>query len=97
MTLYELGGGLIFLSLLLPVYVTLTHTAFRIPGIKDSFWLLLLSWICTVLAFRLSMSALQKISAFTVNLTYNLEPIYGIALAFLWFREDQSFGSCFFL
>jgi drug/metabolite transporter (DMT)-like permease len=49
-----------------------------------------------VLAYSLGMKALQKIPAFTVNLTYNLEPIYGIALAFLIYREDQSVSRGFY-
>ena len=97
LTLYELAGGFILLSLMLPVYIQISQSSFRLPGITDFLWLILLSWVCTVLAFQFSMSALKKISAFTVNLTYNLEPVCGIALAFLIFREDQSFGPGFYL
>jgi drug/metabolite transporter (DMT)-like permease len=43
------------------------------------------------------MSALQRISAFTVNLTYNLEPVYGILLAFVLFREDRYLGKGFYV
>jgi drug/metabolite transporter (DMT)-like permease len=50
-----------------------------------------------VWAFNLSMNALKKISAFTVNLTYNLEPLYGIALAFLIYREDKYLSSSFYV
>jgi drug/metabolite transporter (DMT)-like permease len=95
-TLYELSGGLIFLSLLLPVYLKLFPTQYLIPDGHDLFWLLILSWICTVVAFSLSMNALRKISAFTVNLTFNLEPIYGIMLAFFIFREDKFLGPGFY-
>ena len=53
--------------------------------------------ICTVLAFQLSMNALKKISAFTVNLTYNLEPVYGILLAFAIYRENKQLGNSFYV
>jgi len=43
------------------------------------------------------MNALKKISAFTVNLTFNLEPVYGIALAFLIFREDRYLNKGFYV
>ena len=43
------------------------------------------------------MSALQHISAFTVNLSYNLEPVYGILLAFLLFREDKYLNKGFYV
>jgi drug/metabolite transporter (DMT)-like permease len=57
---------------------------------------LFLSLFCTVLAYNLSMSALRSISPFTVNLSYNLEPLYGILLAFLLYREDKELESGFY-
>jgi len=43
------------------------------------------------------MNALKKISAFTVNLTYNLEPVYGILLAFAVYKENQQLGNSFYI
>ncbi|MDP4149049.1 MAG: EamA family transporter [Bacteroidota bacterium] len=88
-TLYELSGGFLWLSALMPLYLHFSPGGRSMPDAKDWLWLLVLSWVCTVLAFSLSMIALRKISAFTVNLSYNLEPVYGIILAFLVFREDR--------
>ena len=96
-TLYELSGGFLFLSILLPVYLYFVPAAHWLPGPGDWGWLLVLSLACTVLAFNLSMSALQKISAFTVNLSYNLEPVYGILLAFVVFREDKHLNGSFYI
>jgi drug/metabolite transporter (DMT)-like permease len=42
------------------------------------------------------MKALQKIPAFTVNLSYNLEPIYGVAMAFIIYREDKDLSPGFY-
>lgn len=97
LTIYELGGGFVFLTLLLPFYLAIFPTAYYFPRPSDWLWLLILSWLCTVFAFTLSMNALQKISAFTVNLTYNLEPVYGIALAFIVFREDKYLSYGFYI
>jgi len=96
-TLYELTGGFFVLTLLMPLYLWLFPAPSLLPGPADWGWLLVLAWACTVLAFNLSMSALQKISAFTVNLSYNLEPVYGILLAFLLFREDKYLGGGFYI
>jgi drug/metabolite transporter (DMT)-like permease len=96
-TLYELSGGFLVLSALMPLYLWLFPAPSLLPGWQDLGWLLILAWACTVLAFNLSMSALQKISAFTVNLSYNLEPIYGILLAFLLFREDKYLSGGFYV
>ena len=96
-TLYELSGGFLVLTALMPLYLWLFPTPSLLPGWQDLGWLLILAWACTVLAFNLSMSALQKISAFTVNLSYNLEPVYGILLAFLLFREDKYLSGGFYV
>jgi drug/metabolite transporter (DMT)-like permease len=85
------------LTVLMPGYLYLFPVPTLLPSWQDLGWLLILSWACTVVAFNLSMSALQKISAFTVNLSYNLEPIYGILLAFLLFREDKYLGRGFYV
>jgi drug/metabolite transporter (DMT)-like permease len=96
-TLYELSGGFLVLTVLLPFYLYFFPAPSLVPGWADLGWLLILSWLCTVLAFNLSMSALQRISAFTVNLSYNLEPVYGILLAFFIFREDRYLNAGFYI
>ena len=96
-TLYELSGGFLFLSVLLPFYLQYFPPDHILPTLSDLGWLLVLAWFCTVLAFNLSMNALKKISAFTVNLTYNLEPLYGIALAFAVYREDKLLTGTFYI
>lgn len=96
-TLYELTGGFLVLSLLMPLYLWLFPAPSLVPDLSDWLWLLVLAWACTVLAFNLSMSALQHISAFTVNLSYNLEPVYGILLAFVLFREDKYLNRGFYI
>lgn len=94
--LYMISGGLLFLSLLMPFYLQRFPPTHFIPSLSDLFWLLVLSWVCSVWAFQLSMNALKKISAFTVNLTYNLEPLYGIALAFLLYQENKLLRDAFY-
>ncbi|MDP4128613.1 MAG: DMT family transporter [Bacteroidota bacterium] len=94
-TRYQLSGGFLFLTLLIPFYLHFFPSRIY-PSVNDWFWLLVLALICTVLAYSLMMTAQQKIPAFTLNLTYNLEPIYGIALAFLIYREDKSVSRGFY-
>src|SRR5258708_33871862 len=81
----------------MPLYLWLFPAPSLLPGWQDLGWLLILAWACTVLAFNLSMSALQKISAFTVNLSYNLEPVYGILLALVVFREANHLSGSFYI
>lgn len=96
-TVYELSGGFLFLTLMLPFYLKLSPAEYIFPKMRDWFWLLILSWLCTVVAFNLSMNALKKISAFTVNLTYNLEPVYGIVLAFIVLGENKYLNNGFYI
>lgn len=96
-TRYELTGGFFFLSILLPFYLRWFPSGKVLPSFDDWLWLLVLSLVCTVLAFNLSMYALKRLSAFTVNLSYNLEPIYGILLAFVLFREDKYMHGGFYI
>lgn len=98
MLAWQQTGGLIGLSALLPVYLYLfpNKNGF-IPGWEDFAWLLVLSWACSVIAFQLSANALRHLSAFTVNLTYNLEPLYGIALAFIVYNENEFLSKWFYV
>ncbi len=93
---WELTGGFAALSLLLPVYLSYFPAGSFLPGTRDLLWLLVLSWVCSVWAFQLSANALKKLSAFTVNLTYNLEPVYGILLAFIVYHENKFLGKWFY-
>ena len=71
-------------------------TDYFFPKLKDLMWLLVLAWLCSVLAFQLSVYALKKLTAFTVNLSFNLEPVYGIFLAIILFGESRDFSWSFF-
>ncbi len=96
LTLYELGGGLVTLTLMVPLYLLVFPAGNYLPTGYDWFWLLILAWFCTVLSFDLQLNALKKITAFTANLTYNLEPVYGIILAFLFFQENEHLKTAFY-
>ena len=66
-------------------------------GALDLLWLLLLAIVCTNLTFYLATIALNQLSAFTSNLTVNLEPVYGIILGILIFKENQELNINFYL
>lgn len=95
-TFYEMGGGWLVLNLFVPLYLLFLPPVNLLPSWGDFFWLLVLSLFCTVIAFNLSVRSLTKISPFTVNLSYNLEPLYGILLAFMVFQEHMMLGLSFY-
>ncbi|MDI9364699.1 MAG: DMT family transporter [Flavobacterium sp.] len=96
MMLYELSGGFLAITVLLPFYLQAFPTNHLAPSASDWFWLVLMSWFCTLWAMDLSLQALKKVSAFTQNLTLNLEPVYGIVLAFAVYHENNELGAGFY-
>jgi len=97
MLTWQQTGGLIVMSALLPFYLQKFPTNSFLPGMENFAWLIMLSWLCSVIAFQFSANALKRLSAFTVNLTYNLEPVYGIVLAFIVYKENQFLSKWFFI
>ena len=57
-TVYELGGGFVALTFLVPLYLMQFPAAYYLPTGTDWFWLLILAWFCTVLSFDLQLNAL---------------------------------------
>jgi len=97
MLLYELIGGVLFLTLLMPFYTHLMPAERIALTLKDGLWLLLLGSVFTVLPFLFQLQALRTLSAFTVNLAYNLEPVYSIAIAAILFGELREVNFSFWL
>jgi drug/metabolite transporter (DMT)-like permease len=64
---------------------------------SDWIWLIILSVICTTLAFTLSVEIMKVFSPFTVIITNNLEPIYGVFFSVLLFGESEIMSSKFYL
>ena len=66
-------------------------------GSLDLIWVLVLAIFCTNLTFYLGTYSLKYLSAFTANLTVNLEPIYGIILGILIFHENNELNMKFYV
>jgi len=94
---YEIFSGLIVLTLFLPFYINYFQPAKLFPTQTDWLLLFVLAVACTHVTLILSLNALKHLSAFTLNLSINLEPVYGIALAFFIFGENKSLTPGFFV
>ncbi len=99
-TALELGAGTLTLTLLAPL-MPLLVPAFAgpllvLPSGMDAFWLVLLALACTLFPFALCLVALRHLSAFTAQLSVNLEPIYAIVLAAILFGEQQELSGKFY-
>lgn len=95
MLLYELISGFVVLTIAMPFYAMMFPEAQMMPTTADWIMLPIFGSVFTVGPFLMQLQALRHISAFTVNLSYNLEPIYSIVLAMIIFDEanelDRSF------
>lgn len=93
----EMSAGFGFLCLVLPFTITSFSMETFMLSSQDLFLLLLLGVGCTTMPYILSLNALRHISAFNANMAINLEPIYGIILAALIFKENDELSSRFYV
>lgn len=93
---YELFGGVLFLSVFLLFTNQFSIEFFNIT-LSDFMWLGILASICTAYAFIASVNVMKYISPYTVMLTINLEPVYGIALAVLIFEKNEQMSYSFYI
>jgi drug/metabolite transporter (DMT)-like permease len=94
-TLIQMMAGALALALGASVVFGVEQTL-RLPDATDLGWLLVLAIVCTLLPFMLWLQALRHVSAFTTQLTLNLEPVYAIVLAALLFHEYQQLTPSFY-
>lgn len=92
---YELFGGVLFFSIFLLATSSFNSDFFQLST-NDFLYLLVLSSVCTAYAFIASTSVMKFLSPYTVMLTINLEPIYGILLAVLIFKEKEQMSPTFY-
>lgn len=95
--MYEMIGGVAFLTLVMPFFVHANPDAGIIPTWKDLMLLLVLAGLCTVVQYFFQFESLKAVSTFTVTLTYNLEPIYSIIFAMILFGEARELNISFYL
>ena len=94
---YEFISGVIFISIFLALTTKGFDTAFFQLSSTDCIYLFILASICTAYAFIASVHIMKHITPYTLVLTYNLEPIYGIILAFLLFPETETMRPMFYV
>ena len=94
-TFIEMFSAFCFLSILLPYM--LNQGTQLMPVATDWIYLIILSLLCTTLAFILNLKALEHVSAFDANLVINLEPVYGILMAVFILKEHKELTLQFYL
>ena len=93
---YEILGGVLCLSVFMLSTQSFTASFFQLST-NDLLWLLVLSSVCTAYAFIASVGVMKYLSPYTVMLTINLEPIYGIILALIVFNDKEKMSAQFYI
>ena len=98
--MYQMSGGLVAMTAIIPLYLLVfpsQQPVIVIPDGSNLWFMLCHALFCTVGMYLLQIQALKRLSAFTVNLTYNLEPCDTIILAFLIFGEGRELNFSFYI
>ena len=95
-SLYELLGGFITLSFILILSNDFNTELFVLKN-NDFLWLLILGTICTAYAFVVSVDVMKHLSPYSLMLSINMEPIYGILLASLFLNESKNMSYQFYM
>jgi drug/metabolite transporter (DMT)-like permease len=96
---YEMTGAFLSVLIFLPFYKLVILGGGNLnlsPEPMDWLWIGILSIVCTVFAYSVSIELMKRISAFFLNLTVNLEPVYGIILAVLIFGDKEKMTPGFY-
>ena len=92
---YELTGAFFWITLFM--LITNTFTNLQVPKNQDIGYLIILGTICTSLAYVAGVSVMRELSAFKTALITNLEPVYGIIMAFIFFGDLHSMSLGFWI
>lgn len=91
-TFYEMIGACAAVAIFFPFYTdqwAIGGTLHLAPTLTDWVWIAILSLVCSVYAYVVAINLTKKLSVFFIQLTLNLEPVYGIILALIVFGEEE--------
>lgn len=94
-TLYEFAAGFFFVSIYLAISGGFSEHFFKLST-NDWLLLLLLASVCTAYAFTASVEVMRRLTPYTVMLTTNLEPVYGIVMAWFLIGESERMSTPFY-
>jgi drug/metabolite transporter (DMT)-like permease len=99
-TFYEMVGIVIGIIAFLPIYKNTfasNHLLSLVPKPMDWLYIALLAGVCSVYAYSTAVELMKKLSVFLIQLSLNLEPVYGIIMALMIFGDEEKMGMNFYL
>lgn len=96
-TFYEMVGAAIVSAAIIPFYLSIGEMeAFVWPTLPDWGYLMILSIVCTVFAYTISVRLIKELTPYAFNLVVNMEPIYGMLLALVIFGDSEKMSTNFY-
>ena len=98
-TFYEMIGVFIALALYILVHnqISIPERQFSLtPSRMDLFYIAVLAGACSVYAYTVAVELMKRISVFMIQLTLNLEPVYGIIMAVMIFEQQEKMNLNFY-
>ncbi len=99
-TFYEMIGVFIGAALFLPIYknTSLSDGSLQLlPPAMDLFYIAVLAGVCSVYAYTVAVELMKRVSVFMIQLTLNLEPVYGIIMAVIIFGQNEKMNANFYI
>lgn len=98
-TFYEMIGVIVVTGMFLP-FAPLAGIALRLPLLPsgmDLLYIAILAGVCSVYAYTVAVELMKRISVFMIQLTLNLEPLYGIIMAVIIFGHQEKMNMNFYV
>lgn len=98
-TFYEMIGVFVATGLFLPIYqgTGLTESVQLTPSAMDLMYIAILAGVCSVYAYTVAVELMKRVSVFMIQLTLNLEPVYGIIMAVIIFGQQEKMNINFYI
>lgn len=98
-TFYEMIGVTLFGALCLPFAeeVGIPIRFPQLPSVMDVVWIVILTGACSIYAYTVAVELMKRISVFMIQLTLNLEPVYGIIMAVIVFGQSEKMNINFYI
>ena len=94
-SMYEMLAGFLFITVFLLLSGEFSPQFFAVSA-SDWMYLFVLASVATAYAFIAAVHLMKWISPYTVMLSYNMEPVYGIILALLIFKDSEQMSPQFY-
>jgi drug/metabolite transporter (DMT)-like permease len=99
-TFYEMIGVFLGTALFLPVYKITAAPGQQlqlVPSAMDLLYIAVLACVCSVYAYTVAVELMKRVSVFMIQLTLNLEPVYGIIMAVMIFGQQEKMNVNFYI